>query len=87
MDVVVSSDPGRGERLRLSGTMATGSRRREQKVYVEGRVCESEGCSTVLSRYNRSTRCWQHEPGRAYIPVRGRRPTEVPIQDLTLLGA
>ena len=33
---------------------------RPNRVYAEGRVCDEEGCETQLSRYNRSTSCWQH---------------------------
>lgn len=28
------------------------------------RVCEGQGCSTVLSSYNRRRRCWLHQPVR-----------------------
>ena len=26
----------------------------------EGRICAEPGCETKLSRYNPSSRCWQH---------------------------
>jgi hypothetical protein len=29
--------------------------------FGEGRVCEVDGCSTRLSRYNDATKCWTHE--------------------------
>ncbi len=28
------------------------------------RVCDAEGCSTVLSIYNAATYCWLHQPVR-----------------------
>jgi hypothetical protein len=31
------------------------------KDFGEGRVCTSSDCGTMLSRYNRDTRCWVHE--------------------------
>jgi hypothetical protein len=45
---------------------------RRNRTFPKGRVCAAEGCGTVLSIYNRSEFCWQHEPVREYIP-RGRR--------------
>ena len=30
--------------------------------YARGRVCVEEDCETVLSVYNRSAYCWQHDP-------------------------
>ena len=29
---------------------------------VPGRVCEAEGCATVLSIYNSALFCWAHSP-------------------------
>ncbi len=91
MDVslrVVGSERGGSERLRLTGSKA-GTPGREPRTYDRGRVCAARGCSTVLSRYNRQTMCWQHEPVHDYLgPVRGRRPAEVHVvRDLTSLGA
>jgi len=88
MDVIVTLGPERDERLRLNGTTA-GQGGREPRTYRAGRVCEADGCTTLLSRYNRSDLCWQHEPVRAYLgPVRGRRPRQVDVvQDLTSLSA
>jgi hypothetical protein len=28
--------------------------------HAAGRTCSREGCSTILSTYNRSTTCWLH---------------------------
>ncbi|HEX6331022.1 MAG TPA: hypothetical protein VF129_07005 [Actinomycetota bacterium] len=43
----------------------------------DGRVCSQEGCTTRLSVYNTSDRCWQHAeiefPNR-----RGRRLRDAP---------
>lgn len=38
---------------------------RRQKTYPKGRVCESEGCSTILSIYNDDSACaacWEAIP-------------------------
>lgn len=32
----------------------------------EVRTCETPGCDTRLSAYNRDRRCWQHEPVHRY---------------------
>lgn len=45
---------------------------RPNKSYAKGRVCATEGCTTVLSMYSRWQNCWQHEPVHSYSP-RGRR--------------
>lgn len=45
---------------------------RPNRQYVSGRVCASPGCGTKLSRYNKWSYCWQHEPVHSYIP-RGKR--------------
>jgi hypothetical protein len=43
------------------------------KAVLEVRTCEAKGCKTVLSKYNASTTCWQHErPHRYYHRVRDR---------------
>jgi len=34
---------------------------------ASGRVCEREGCSTILSTYNTSGTCWTHT-GATYRP-------------------
>jgi hypothetical protein len=88
MDVTVRLGSERDERLRLNGSTA-GQPGREPRTYREGRVCDADGCETLLSRYNRSDLCWQHEPLRAYLgPVRGRRPRQVEVvDDLSTLSA
>jgi hypothetical protein len=30
------------------------------RAEVEGRICSAPGCTTRLSVYNASERCWQH---------------------------
>jgi hypothetical protein len=45
---------------------------RANRTYAEGRVCAAPGCETKLSKYNKWSYCWQHEPVHAYIP-RGKR--------------
>jgi hypothetical protein len=46
---------------------------RANRTYGRGRVCEEPECGTRLSIYNKSSRCWQHEPVRPYFE-RGRKP-------------
>lgn len=41
-----------------------GRARRRPKTYGESRVCDSGGCETRLSRYNRNDYCFQHAPAR-----------------------
>ena len=64
--------------MRDSGTLDyRGTRVRElprrNRTYPPGRVCAELGCGTRLSVYNRSDRCWQHEPVRPYFE-RGTKP-------------
>lgn len=67
------------DRLRLLGSRPGMSGRR-QPTFGKDRVCGSEGCGTVLSRYNQAELCWQHEPRHEFISaVRGRRPSEVEV--------
>jgi hypothetical protein len=48
-----------------------------------GRICGASRCRTVLSRYNHSELCWQHEPRHEYLSaVRGRRPAEVEVVEV-----
>jgi hypothetical protein len=78
-------DPSRRNPERLTGTRIDGHRER-QRTYLAGRVCEEDGCDTVLSRYNARARCWQHELARPYL-VRGRRNAANDLdvlRDLTL---
>jgi hypothetical protein len=37
------------------------SKGKTQKVAASGRVCQSDGCTTVLSIYNRAPDCSLHE--------------------------
>ncbi len=39
-----------------------GAHIRRPKVYAGGRVCISEDCATVVSKYNRSETCFAHRP-------------------------
>ncbi len=41
--------------------------RRASRTYEGERTCAAAGCSTVLSRYNSSKLCWQHEPLHPFI--------------------
>ncbi|MCI0635610.1 MAG: hypothetical protein L0206_17095 [Actinobacteria bacterium] len=69
------------DQLRLSGTKPVTSGIRP-RTYAAGRVCGAEGCRTVLSRYNRSELCWQHEPRRPIgSAARGRGPDDVVVLD------
>ena len=45
---------------------------RPNRTWDRGRLCSEEGCTTKLSVYNRSTRCWAHEPTRYHV-ARGRK--------------
>jgi len=50
------------------------------RLHAAERTCRASKCRTVLSRYNRSELCWQHEPRHEYLSaVRGRRPAEVEV--------
>ncbi len=67
------------DRLRLLGSRPGMSGRR-QPTYSGGRICGTDGCDTVLSRYNQAELCWQHEPRHEFVSaVRGRRPSEVEV--------
>lgn len=86
MDLSVKVDRDVEEQLRLGGTRAD-RWGRKPRTYREGRVCETVGCSTILSRYNPRTQCWQHEPVRNYLSSRGgRRPAEITVTDLSALS-
>jgi hypothetical protein len=50
-----------------------GERRPQGSVHPERRVCIEDGCSTVLSRYNAATHCWQHEAPHRFVLRTGRR--------------
>jgi hypothetical protein len=67
------------DQLRLIGSRP-GTAGKGPRLGVAGRICEASRCRTVLSRYNRSELCWQHEPRHEYLSaVRGRRPAEVEV--------
>jgi hypothetical protein len=67
------------DQLRMAGSRP-GSAGSRPRTYAVGRTCVAGGCETVLSRYNPTELCWQHEPLRAYITaVRGRRPSEIEV--------
>ena len=44
---------------------------RAPKQHDGGRVCESRGCDTLLSRYNKREHCYAHAPTR-FPRLRGR---------------
>jgi hypothetical protein len=49
------------------------------QCFDAGRVCEAPGCVTVLSVYNASPFCWQHErPHRSVVGPVGRRSSVRP---------
>ena len=48
---------------------------RPNRVWQGGRVCESEGCATRLSIYNKSPFCWVHEPVKFHL-ARGKRKSK-----------
>ena len=47
-----------------------GSRVRRPKTFSDGRVCDVDECSTVISKYNRAEFCFQHRPVK-YPRMRG----------------
>lgn len=63
----------------LRGRMAPGDTR-QNAVYGQGRVCQEPACATVLSIYNASGWCWQHEQPHTYVlqaPRKRRRDARV----------
>lgn len=44
------------------------------RTYAGDRTCGHEGCSTMLSIYNRAERCWLHEPPKKFVANTGGRP-------------
>ena len=54
-----------GEAVALRGIRATP--RRASRTYSGKRVCAAAGCSTLLSMYNASKLCWQHEPSHPFV--------------------
>lgn len=63
----------------LRGRMAPGDVRLNT-VHLPGRICQNPECSTVLSIYNATGWCWQHEQPHAYVlqaPRKRRRDARV----------
>ncbi len=60
-----------GSVVEFKGTRSYGNRR-PNRTFTRGRVCEAEGCGTVLSIYSKWKYCWQHQPVRPYFE-RGKR--------------
>lgn len=54
-----------GDTVALRGVRATP--RRASKTFAGKRVCAATGCSTLLSMYNASRLCWQHEPTHPFV--------------------
>jgi len=46
----------------MVGAIPQGQQPKAPKEFGEGRVCEDNGCSTKLTKYNRSTFCYAHQP-------------------------
>jgi hypothetical protein len=44
------------------------------QTYPGDRTCGHDDCATRLSIYNRSERCWVHEPAQTYVLNTGGRP-------------
>jgi hypothetical protein len=67
----------------LRGRMAPGDAR-SSRVHETGRVCEETDCATVLSIYNATGWCWQHEQPHAYVlqaPRKRRKDAREPSTD------
>lgn len=63
----------------MRGRMAPGEAR-ATSVHARGRVCGAHDCGTVLSMYNASGSCWQHEEPHTYVlqaPRKKRRDARV----------
>jgi len=63
----------------ITGRTAPGDVRAAE-IHPEGRVCQSDRCSTVLSIYNATGWCWQHEEPHAFVlqaPRKRRRDAKV----------
>lgn len=72
----------------LRGRMAPGDAR-SSRVHETGRVCEETECATVLSIYNATGWCWQHEQPHAYVlqaPRKRRKDARDPSSDSTPPG-
>ncbi len=67
----------------LRGRMAPGDAR-SSRVHETGRVCEDTDCATVLSIYNATGWCWQHEQPHTYVlqaPRKRRKDARDPSSD------
>ena len=53
------------------------------QAYPSGRRCESDGCGTILSIYNPSTFCAQHEPEPDWV-YQSRKFRYCPVCDLVV---
>lgn len=63
----------------MRGHVAAGGVRLN-RVHQRGRVCQAEDCGTVLSIYNATRWCWQHERPHPFIlqaPRKRRRDARV----------
>jgi len=72
----------------LRGRMAPGDAR-SSRVHETGRVCEETDCATVLSIYNATGWCWQHEQPHTYVlqaPRQRRKDARDPSSDPTRSG-
>jgi len=62
-------------------SIRVGMDRAQVERFGAGRVCEAADCSTVLSVYNPSPRCWQHEAAhRGVVGPVGRRGLVTPLE-------
>ena len=46
----------------VQATRTGGGPQRRPRTFTRGRVCATEGCNTVISRYNSSEHCFTHAP-------------------------
>lgn len=83
--IMRTAERSRSVRARGPDRRSTANRR-----YAAGRTCASDGCSTRLSRYNPSPRCWTHEERRDAVLLQVKRrkvsretePTFVELREL-----
>jgi len=67
---------GQMDEVTILRALNVGIQRRPLKTFKADRTCGQPGCTTRLSVYNPSQRCWQHEPTRTYRPKVGRKRRE-----------
>jgi hypothetical protein len=65
--VIRADDP-----ITLRATPVESGQPKPSAQYGTGRSCVEDGCTTRLSRYTRSDRCWIHQPLRFGL-ARGER--------------